>query len=288
MATFPEKLATDEFVVTTELTPPKGIDLDKLLNKAEFLAPFIDAFNLTDSHSSRMSLSPIAVASRLLDFGYEPILQITTRDRNRISLQSDMLGAAVLGIKNIVCMGGDPAHFGDHPDAKPVFDLSTTELINAAYQLSQGQDLAGNALQGTPTFNIGAVVNPGADDLDREISLLEDKVAAGAWFFQTQAIYDAGVFGDFMNRVSHLPIKIIAGILPIKSVKMAMYMNEKISGIQIPNHLMADIDSSKDVKSTSADIAAKTIRAIKDSCAGVHMMAIGAESQIPIILQQAA
>lgn len=285
MGVFSDKLSKQEFVVTTELTPPKGIDIEDLLYKADLLHRHVDAFNLTDSHSSRMSLSPVAAASRLLAAGFEPILQMTTRDRNRIGLQSDMLGAALLGVENLVCMGGDPPHLGDHPDAKPVFDLPTADLIRAAHMLSQGTDLMGNKLKGKPAFKIGAVVNPGVDDLDTEILRLEEKVAAGAWFFQTQAIYDEGQFADFMRRVDHLPIKILAGIMPIKSVKMALYMNEKIPGIQIPPHLIKQIADATDVKATSA---ASTINAIRDQCAGIHMMAVGAEDQIPVILDRAA
>jgi|TARA_B100001079_G_scaffold265579_1_gene271524 5,10-methylenetetrahydrofolate reductase len=281
-----EKLSKGEFVVTTELTPPKGIDITDLLNKAESLKDCVDAFNLTDSHSSIMSLSPVAVATRLLDLGCEPILQMTTRDRNRLGLQSDMLGAALLGIENLVCMGGDPPHLGDHPDAKPVFDLATTELIRAAHSLTEGHDLMGNPLQGKPGFNIGAVVNPGVDDLDTEISRLQEKAEAGAWFFQTQAIYDPFTFLQFMDHIAHLPIRILAGIMPIKSVKMANFVNNKIPGINIPEDLIREIEQAKNVRTTSTEIAVRTINEIREKCAGVHIMAMGNEDQIPKILAQ--
>ena len=281
-----EKLSKGEFVVTTELTPPKGIDITDLLNKAESLKDCVDAFNLTDSHSSIMSLSPVAVATRLLDLGCEPILQMTTRDRNRLGLQSDMLGAALLGIENLVCMGGDPPHLGDHPDAKPVFDLATTELIRAAHSLTEGHDLMGNPLQGKPGFNIGAVVNPGVDDLDTEISRLQEKAEAGAWFFQTQAIYDPFTFLQFMDHIAHLPIRILAGIMPIKSVKMANFVNNKIPGINIPEDLIREIEQAKNVRTTSTEIAVRTINEIREKCAGVRIMAMGNEDQIPKILAQ--
>ena len=287
MSRLSDKFANGEFVVTTELTPPKGIDLDELLEKAASLTNLVDAFNLTDSHASKMSLSPIAAAMQLMANGHEPILQLTTRDRNRIGLQSDMLGAGLLGIENLVCMGGDPPQLGDHPDAKPVFDLSTSELIKAAHQLSQGQDMMGNKLSGVPTFHVGAVVNPGVDDLDTEIERLEEKVSAGARFFQTQAIYDVEVFIHFMDRISHLDIHVLAGILPIKSVKMARYMNEKIPGIHIPEHLINTISHAKDVESASATIAANTIKEIGNRCAGLHLMAVGSEKLIPRILELA-
>ena len=160
-----DKFDDGDFVVTSELTPPKGTDVSMLLSKAEVLAPVADAVNVTDSHGSKMSLSPVASAKLLKDGGVEPILQMTTRDRNRIALQSDMMGAWVLGIENLICMGGDPPHLGDHPDAKPVFDIPTEQLIKAAMGLNEGHDLMANSLKGKPSFNIGAVVNPGADDL---------------------------------------------------------------------------------------------------------------------------
>ena len=169
MGRLSEKFLSGSFVVTSELTPPKGTDVDTLLEKADLLAAAVDAINVTDSHGSKMSLSPIAAALLIADRGVEPILQMTTRDRNRIALQSDMLGAWVLGIENLICMGGDPPHLGDHPEAKPVFDIPTEELIRAALSLNKGNDLMSNSLRGKTACNVGAVVNPGADDLEIEI-----------------------------------------------------------------------------------------------------------------------
>jgi 5,10-methylenetetrahydrofolate reductase len=287
MTDFASRLAQGAFVVTSELTPPKGINLSKMLETANSLKKNVDAFNITDSHNARMSLSPLAAAHALIQVGVEPILQMTTRDRNRIALQSDMLGAASLGVTNLVCMGGDPPHLGDHPDAKPVFDFSTQELINAAQKLTEGVDSTGNALNEAPVLNIGAVVNPGADDLDLEIARLEEKIANGATFFQTQAIFDTAAFERFMHRVSGLGVPMIAGILPVKSAKMAEHMNNNVPGIDVPEEIIAAIDSSSDVKATSAEIAADIVQAIQSMCQGVHIMAIGWESLIPSILEQA-
>jgi methylenetetrahydrofolate reductase (NADPH) len=287
MTTLFEKLSNGRFVVTSELTPPKGTDLEPLFEAAEFIAPVVDAVNLTDSHSSRMSLAPVAAAHQLMDRGVEPIVQMTTRDRNRIALQSDMLGAAALGVSNLVCMGGDPPQNGDHPDAKPVFDLGTADLIAAANGLNAGKDLAGNALNQPTRFCIGAVVNPGARDLDVEIARLEEKAAAGATFFQTQAVYDVTAFEGFLARIAHLNVRILAGILPIKSVKMARYMNDNVPGIDIPDALIATIEQAADVADASATIAAETIRTISPWCAGVHVMALGWERRIPEILERA-
>jgi len=281
-----EKFLSGTFVVTSELTPPKGTDVEDLLNKADALAEKVDAINVTDSHGSKMSLSPLAAARLISDRGVEPILQMTTRDRNRIALQSDMLGAWVLGIENLICMGGDPPHLGDHPDAKPVFDLPTEELIRAAVALNQGNDLMSNSLQGNTNFNVGAVVNPGADDLAGEISRLEKKVESGATYFQTQAIFDADSFSEFMESIGHLDIKVLAGIMPIKSVKMAQYMNDNIPGIQVPDSIIKRIDQAKDVVEESLSISAEVIAGLKNSCAGVHIMAPGWETNIPALVER--
>lgn len=287
MSALKEKLAAGKFVVTGELTPPKGVDITELLGRAELLAGHIDAFNITDSHASKMSLSPMATAHVLIDTGVEPILQMTTRDRNRIALQSDMLGAALLGVKNIVCMGGDPPHLGDHPEAKPVFDISTEDLIRAAGNMNNGTDLMGNALNQATSLNVGAVVNPGADDLDKEIARLESKYEAGARFFQSQAVFDGERFADFMTRISHLDISILAGVMPIKSVKMARFMNEKIPGIDVPESLIARIDGASDVVAEASAIAVEVISAIQPLCQGIHVMALGWEQHIPAVLDEA-
>ncbi|MFT5482166.1 MAG: methylenetetrahydrofolate reductase (NADPH) [Halieaceae bacterium] len=287
MSSLQEKLAAGQFVVTGELTPPKGTDLTELLARARLLADSVDAFNVTDSHASKMSLSPMATAHILTDQGVEPILQMTTRDRNRIALQGDMLGASLLGVNNVVCMGGDPPHLGDHPEAKPVFDISTEELIRAAGNLNKGIDLMGNSLNRPTSFHIGAVVNPGADDLDKEISRLESKVAAGATFFQTQAIFEPERFAIFMDRIGHLDIAILAGIMPIKSVAMANFMNDKIPGINVPDQVINRIAEAEDTIAESSAIAAEIIRAISAVCQGIHVMAVGWEEHVPGVLQQA-
>lgn len=281
-----DKLQQGQFVVTSELTPPKGIDVTAMLATATSLDGQVDAFNVTDSHNARMSLSPLAAAHALVQAGVEPILQMTTRDRNRIALQSDMLGAATLGVQNLVCMGGDPPHLGDHPDAKPVFDFSTQELINAAKKLNEGIDSTGNVLNQAPSFQVGAVVNPGADDLDTEIARLEEKIENGATFFQSQAIFDAGAFEAFMARVSGFGVPIIAGILPVKSVRMAQHMNTNVPGIDVPTDVIARIDAAENVKAVSASIAAGIVSEIKPMCQGIHIMAIGWEQLIPDILSQ--
>ena len=215
------RLQSGDFVITTELNPPKGTELAPMLERAESLRDVVDAFNLTDSHTARMSMSPIAAAHLLIDKGLEPILQITCRDRNRIALQADVLAAAALGIRNIVTMTGDHPGGGDHPDAKAVFDVNSTALLQSLTSLKDGSDMSGAELRGTPELFVGAVVNPGADDLDREIGRMEEKIEAGAAFFQSQAVYDPAEFERFMRRVEGYGVPILAGCIMLKSGRMA-------------------------------------------------------------------
>jgi methylenetetrahydrofolate reductase (NADPH) len=283
-------LDSGDFVVTVELTPPKGTNLDELLAKANALKNQVTAFNLTESHSARMAMDPVAAGHLLLNRGIEPIVQMTSRDKNRIAIQASMLGAAALGVSNLVFMGGDPPKNGDHPDAKPVFDLFASQLLEAASALNAGRDFMGNELNGKPAFCIGAVANPGATDLRAEIDNTQMKQDAGAEFFQTQAIYDTGAFEEFVSRAK-ITKPVLAGVIPIKSVKMAQYMNEKIPGVNIPEHLVKRIadagDDKQKVADISIDIASRTIAQLRDVAGGVHLMAIGWEEKIPQILRNA-
>jgi methylenetetrahydrofolate reductase (NADPH) len=282
-----QAFAEGRFVVTSELTPPKGTDLEALFAKAEFLAQRVDAFNLTDSHSARMSMAPIAACHLLLDRGIEPIMQMTSRDRNRIAQQSDLLAASALGIHNVVFMGGDPPTNGDHPEAKPVFDLLSADLIAAAAGLVKGHDHTGNALKGAPDLCLGAVANPGVEDQDGELERLQAKLDAGATFFQTQAVYDVDQFARFSDRARGMGARLLAGIIPLKSSKMARFLNDKVPGINVPRSLMDQVDNASDVTSVAIEIAAKTIRQLDGLADGVHIMAIGWEDHVPAILEAA-
>ena len=275
------------FVVTSELTPPKGTSLDSLVERAQMLSRHVDAFNITDSHAARMAMAPMAVSHILIDHGVEPIMQITSRDRNRIAIQADLLGAWALGVRNLAFMGGDPPKNGDHPDAKGVFDVVSADVIRAAAGMGEGTDMAGNALSGSPQFCIGAVVNPGATDLDKEIARMVEKLEAGATFFQTQAVYDPGAFERFVNRIDALDVHVLAGIIPVKSPKMAAYMNEHVPGIEVPEALIRKLAASSDRAATSSEMAAAVIADIRPMCRGVHVMAIGWEDKVPGILQAA-
>ena len=279
------RLQSGEFVITTELNPPKGTELAPLLERAESLRDVVDAFNLTDSHTARMSMSPIAAAHMLLDRGLEPILQITCRDRNRIALQADVLAAAALGIRNIVTMTGDHPGGGDHPDAKAVFDIDSTALLQSLTGLKGGTDMSGAELRGTPDLFVGAVVNPGADDLDREIGRMEEKIGAGAAFFQTQAVYDASEFESFMRRVEGYGVPILAGCIMLKSGRMARNFNANVPGINVPEAIISRMDTAENRRRASAAITAEIIADIRPMCQGAHIMAIGWEALIPSVIE---
>jgi len=289
MSALSKALKSSDFVVTSELTPPKGLNLAPLLEKAALLKPYVSAINLTESHAARMAMDPVAVGHLMLDQGVEPIVQMTSRDKNRLAIQASILGACALGISNLVFMGGDPPKNGDHPDAKPVFDLFASQLLEAVRALNSGTDLNGNALNRSTEIFAGAVVNPGASDPGAEIENLHRKIDGGAEFFQTQAIYDVGAFSAFLDKTrSSKPI--LAGIIPIKSVKMARYMNERIPGVDIPDHLIEKIatagDDKEAIANISIEIAAATIQELRSVTKGVHVMAIGWEQYIPQMLEQ--
>jgi 5,10-methylenetetrahydrofolate reductase len=289
MSSLSKALQSSDFVVTSELTPPKGLDLAPLLEKAALLKPYVSAINLTESHAARMAMDPVAVGHLMLDHGVEPIVQMTSRDKNRLAIQASILGACVLGISNLVFMGGDPPKNGDHPDAKPVFDLFASQLLEAVRALNSGTDLNGNTLNKSTEIFAGAVVNPGASDPDAEIENLHRKIDGGAEFFQTQAVYDVSAFSAFLDK-AHSSKPILAGIIPIKSVKMAQYMNERIPGVDIPDHLIEEIaaagDDKEAIAKVSIEIAAATIQDLRSVTEGVHVMAIGWEQYIPQMLEQ--
>lgn len=283
------KFDSGKFVVTCELSPPKGTNLLPLIEKAEMLKGMVDAFNLTDSAAARMTMDPTVVGYQLLQRGIEPIVQITSRDKNRLALQSGMLGADALGVSNLVIMGGDPPKIGDHPEAKGVSDLFSSQIIAAAHALNQGTDYAGNTIDGATNFYIGSVCNPGATDLSAEIDNTHRKIAAGAQFLQTQAIYQTAQFTTFMEQLQQPDIAVLAGIIPIKSVKMATYMNERVPGINIPNALIERIaaaEQSGTVVDESLAIATETIHSLRQSCNGIHIMAIGWEKHVQKLLER--
>ncbi|MFH1458474.1 MAG: methylenetetrahydrofolate reductase [Candidatus Omnitrophota bacterium] len=286
--TFREKIQTEKFLVTSEIGPPKGVETGRLLEDAELIRARVDAINVTDLQSSVMRLGSLAVCSLLKQKGFEPIFQVTCRDRNRLALQSDILSAASLGIENLLILTGDHPALGDHPEAKPVFDLDSVQLLQVVQKLQEGLDMKGNRLEGVaPKFCVGAVVNPGADPLEPQIIKMEQKIQAGAEFLQTQAIYDVRVFENFLSKTKHLKIPILAGIVLLKSAGMARYMNKNVAGVSVPEHLIKEMEETKDKVRQSVAIAFRLIKELKPMCRGVHIMPIGWDKKVPLVLDAA-
>lgn len=285
---FKEKIQSGKFLVTSEIGPPKGIETKVILEDAELIRGCVDAINVTDLQSSVMRLGSLAVCSLLKQRGFEPIFQLTCRDRNRLALQSDILSAAALGIENLLILTGDYTTLGDHPEARPVFDLDSVQLLGVVKKLQEGLDMNGNKLEGAaPKFCVGAVVNPGVDPLEPQILKMEKKIEAGAEFFQTQAVYDIKVFENFLSKIKHLKTTILAGIVLLKSAGMARYMNENVAGVFVPDNLIKEMVEAKDKVAKSVEIASRLIKELKPMCQGVHVMPIGWDKKVPLVLDAA-
>ena len=282
-----EKLKSGKFVVTAEIGPAKGVDVHEFNENAELLKGKVDAVNCTDQQSAVMRLGSLAACHLLKQKGIEPVFQMTCRDRNRIALQSDLLSAYVMGVENVLCLTGDYVTLGDHPDAKPVFDLDSVSLLYTARQLEQGKDLAGKELQGAPKFFLGACVTPGADPVEPQLIKMERKVKAGAQFFQTQAIYEPKTFEAFMKEAKKFGVPVLAGIVVLRSAAMAKFMNKNVAGIHVPDELIEEMDKAENKLQKGIEIAARLINEMKSMCQGTHIMAIGLESKVPAILDAA-
>ncbi len=292
-----EKLTKGKFVITSELGPPKGVDVAKTLAEARAMGPHVDAMNVTDLQGGVMKLGSIALCRLLIEEGIEPIFQLTAASRNRLAIQSDLLSAYVLGIRNVLLLGGDPPKVGDHPDAKPVYDLDTMGLFQAAKSLKEGKDLAGKELEGAPRdLLIGGAANPVVDDLETEREKTEKKIELGCEFFQTQAVFDPPLYEKFLEKVSakggsasggKVKTPFLVGIIVLKSAKMAQFMNDHIPGIRVPQTLIQEIDAAADKKKKAVEIAARLIRTLKPMAQGFHIMPIGWGDLIPEILEAA-
>ena len=280
-----------QFVVTAEVGPPKGIHIDHLVEEATTYLSGITAVNVTDNQSSVMRMGSLPTCVALKNAGLTPIFQITCRDRNRIGLQSDLLGAAMLGIDNILCLTGDHTTLGDHPGAKPVFDLDSVSLLHTVSQLEKGVDLGGNALIGEPPkFAKGAVVSPCSDSVDAQLAKMERKVMAGADYFQTQAVFEPEKFIRFMEQAKQFGKPIQLGVIIPKSAGMAKFMNNNVAGIHVPQEMIDALAADKERAKagiTGVEIAAKIIRECRPYCQGVHIMALGWESKVPELLKLA-
>lgn len=285
-----KSLEAGKFAVTCEIGPPKGTDISEVKEIARILKGLIDAINVTDLQSSVMRLGALAVSHLLIEMGMEPVFQMTCRDRNRLSLQSELLSSYVLGIRNVLSLTGDHTTMGDHPQAKPVYDLDSVSLLWAMKKLESGFDIAGKELQGKPVFFKGAVFNPGADTkpaIELQLLKIQKKIDAGAQFFQTQAIFDNVSFEKFMERVQKLDVKtpIFAGIILLKSEKMAAYMNKFVPGINVPDSIINKMASTQDKIPTMIEITTELIEKVKPFVQGIHIQALGWEKHIPALLK---
>jgi 5,10-methylenetetrahydrofolate reductase len=289
MSNLQEALRDGGFVVTGEIGPPKGVDLEECLKDADRLRGKVVAINVTDLQSAVMRVGSMAVCAKLVDRGLEPVYQLTCRDRNRLALQSDLLSAWVLGIRNVLCLTGDHPVLGDDSDAKPVYDLDSVQLLKAASGLNLGQDMTGHELDGKPDLFLGAVVTPTSDPLEPQLIKMEKKVQAGAKFFQTQAVYEPDKFEGFIKQAQRFNVPILVGIVVLKSAAMAKFMNENVAGISVPDSIITEMQETakEDRKKKATEIAARTIRQVKPLCQGVHIMPLGWDELVPEIVDQA-
>lgn len=280
---FRDKLLSGEFIITAEISPPKGTDTTAMLKDASLIKEIVDAINITDNQRAVMSMSPATACSILQSKGFETIMHLTCRDRNRIALQSELLGASALGIHNILVMSGDHPTKGDHEGAKPVYDLDSVHLLGLIRKLNSGFDFSGNRLEGRTDFCAGAVTNTEINEL--ALTKLEKKIKMGARFIQTQAVFDTDCFSEFMDKIesklqgSFKKVKIIAGIIPLKSEKSARFLNKNIAGIRIPEDIIKQMRIARNPEALGMEIAAGLIKELRGMCGGVHIMPMGSHEK---------
>ncbi|RJR26202.1 MAG: 5,10-methylenetetrahydrofolate reductase [Desulfobacteraceae bacterium] len=291
VSSFKKVLESGKFVVTSEIAPPKGTNLDRMKHHIELLRDKVDALNVTDHQSSVMRFPSLGGAILVKEMGGEPILQMTCRDRNRLALQADLLCAASRGVNNVLCLTGDSVILGDHKEAKAVFDLDSSQLLAAIRRLEKGKDLGGNDLDGGVSFCAGAIVTPEANPIEPQLIKFEKKVEAGAEFIQTQAVYDLDGFKKFMEYARNFDVKILAGIILLTSAAMARFMNKNVAGVNVPQALIDEMAGAPKGKAIQKgiEIAGRMISRIRNErmCDGVHIMAIGKEELVPEIMTAA-
>lgn len=282
--TLSRKMGDNRFIITAELAPPRGSDMSGFLRMAAFVAPHVDAINVTDNQGANMRMTPLTGAALLVREGIEPIMQITCRDRNRLALQSDLLGAAAMGIHNILALTGDHISCGDHRQGRAVFDLDSVMLIQTIQGLNEGRDINGKPLDGNTTFFAGAAAAPEVEPFVVTRPKLAKKARAGARFFQTQAVFDPQRLRMFCTAVQPLGVKVIAGVLVLKSARMAEYINRNIPGLKIPPAIVERLANSTDPAAEGLRIATELAVQCSDICHGVHLMAMGRDEVVPEIV----
>jgi 5,10-methylenetetrahydrofolate reductase len=291
-------LESNTFAVTGEIAPPKGADMNLVVERTHLISDYCDAINVTDNVRGIPSMSSATSAHFILQESVEPIMQMSTRDRNRISIESELYSAYALGIRNILFITGDNSLADSHLDAKMVYDIDSIQALRLASRLMGGIDLAGNELEGIPEFFLGATFNPYVNSIEAQVARTEKKRDAGARFFQTQAIFDTTRLELFMDMAMDLNIKVLAGIIPLKGLEMALYMNQYVPGIEIPEELIKRLEAAgkglkdeKMLESMSAEgllIAEETIKAVRriKGIHGLHLMGVGWEESIPALVKR--
>jgi len=286
-------LEEGKFLITGEIGPPKGSDIDEMIGHIDLLKDLVHGMNITDNQSSVMRYPSLATALIIKEHGGEPNLQVTCRDRNRLAIEADLLFAYTRGIRSVLCLTGDSIPVGDHKDAKGVFDLESVQLLQLIKNMEEGKDSGGNELGGAVKFYKGAIVTPEADPIEPQMLKFEKKIKAGAQFFQTQAVYDMDNYKRFMERARKIDdsVKICAGLVLLTSVGAIKYMNANVPGVVVPENLAKEMEeaSKEERLNTGISIMARQIRQLIDEeiCDGVHIMAIGKEGVVPQILTEA-
>ncbi len=289
MSRFRDALERGEFVITGEVAPPHGTDYQAMLESVRTLSPYCHALNVTDNQGATLHLSSLAASRVVLENGNgcEPIFQQTCRDRNRLALQSDLLAAWTLGLENVLVVTGDDPRGGDHPKAKGVFDLDSTQLIEVTAQLNEGVDMNGSALDGGTDFFIGGALFPEAEPWDIQLDRAIAKAEAGARFFQTQAVTDVEKFARAADALRPYGVKLIAGILLLKSPRVIKFINERLAGLMVPDPIADRIAAAEDPLAESIALATEQVRELRDIADGVHIMPLGADAAVVRILEGA-
>ncbi len=287
MSRLSDALDAGEFVITGEVAPPRGTDLTGMKRTMGILGPVSTALNVTDNQGATLHLSSLSASRVALDMGYEPIFQQTGRDRNRLALQSDLLAAWTLGLTNVLFVTGDDPRGGDHPQAKGVFDLDATQMIAVGAGMNDGHDMQGRDLAGGTCFYMGAAMFPEAEPWPLQRTRAEQKVEAGARFFQTQAIFDFDKLARATGAMHAAGAKVIAGVLILRSARTIEFINRKLAGLMVPEHVAERVRTAADPLEEAVDIAVEQVRLSREIADGVHIMPLGLDDRVPEILQRA-
>ncbi len=285
MSKLAEALGRGEFVVTGEVSPPLGTDVTAMLASVATLGPSCHALNVTDNQGATLHMASLAAARLVLDAGHEPIFQQTCRDRNRLALQSDLLAAWAIGLENLLVVTGDDPRGGDHPEAKGVFDLDSTQLLEVVSGMNEGRDMIGRELTGKTGFFAGAAAFPEAEPYEAQIVRAKRKVAAGARFVQTQAVFDMDKLARASRDLRAEGASVIAGILLLKSPRVVDFINNKLAGLMVPTHIEQRVRKATDPVSEAIELAREQVAACREVCDGVHIMPLGLDSAVAEILR---